>query len=222
MRPLKAVLLLSGGLDSAANLCLGRDSHPPFEVSVALTIDYGQRSQARELEYAQKLARYFAVEHVSFSLQNFTELAQGAPENRLLNSKKELPTLDSLDEPEETRKSAQAVWVPNRNGVLISLASVLAESRRLDAVAMGFNIEEAATFTDNSAAFLKAQQNALSYSTANQVRLVSATLNLTKTEIVARLSDYQFPFELIWSCYLGGPTPCGVCESCQRLKRALD
>jgi 7-cyano-7-deazaguanine synthase len=209
-----AVLLLSSGLDSAANLVSG-----DFKVQVALTVDYGQRGAARELEHAARLAQRFGVEHVAFDLRGFGTLV-GA-KSALLQGGGALPSPESLDDPAVTRKSAAAVWVPNRNGVLLGLAAALAESRSLDAVAVGFNAEEAVTFPDNTREYIGAMSRALAFSTSNHVEVVSATAALTKREIVAKLGP-DFPYELLWSCYEAGEDHCGFCESCKRLRRALN
>ncbi|MEW6055711.1 MAG: 7-cyano-7-deazaguanine synthase [Bdellovibrionota bacterium] len=210
----QAVLLLSGGLDSAANLA----ANPEFEVKVALTLDYGQKSAIRELAASADLCRYFGIEHQTFELKNFASLVSN--QSALLGGT-EIPQPHSLDALEHIKKTAAAVWVPNRNGVFLSVAAALAESRGLDAVAVGFNAEEAVTFADNSVDYMKAMSNALRYSTRNQVEVVSATAHLTKTEIVKRLIPLDFPIHLIWSCYTGDKEQCGTCESCQRLNRAL-
>lgn len=210
-----AVLLLSSGLDSAANLALARD----FDVKLALTLDYGQRGASHELRQAAVLARRFGIEHVTFNLSGFSKLIGG---KSALLGEGDVPVPTSLDDLREATKTAAAVWVPNRNGVLISLAAALAESRGLDAVAVGFNAEEAVTFPDNTPAYMEAMSGSLSYSTANKVRVVSATSSLTKPQIVAALAEKSFPFELLWSCYQVGLHHCGKCESCQRLRRAIE
>lgn len=214
MSQIKAVLLLSSGLDSAANLVLEGN----FEVKLALTIDYGQKGAMRELAQAGRLARYFNIEHMSFDLRDFGRLTGAA--SALMGSA-EIPSPESLDDLSVTRRSAKAVWVPNRNGVMISLAAALAEARGCDAVAVGFNVEEAATFPDNSAEYISAMTESLSYSTANKVRVVSATAAMTKIEIVRKLAGLNFPFDLLWSCYEAGKKHCGRCESCKRLRRAM-
>ena len=212
-----AVLLLSGGLDSAANLVLGS-----FRVQLALTIDYGQRAAAREISQAAKLAKHFGVEHTVYRLPGFEGLVSSA--SGLFASGQgsvPVPKSGELDEMSAATRSAAAVWVPNRNGVLISLAAAFAESRGIASVAVGFNAEEAVTFPDNSVDFMGAMTGALAYSTANHVTVVSATSGMRKTEIVRELAKKSFPFELLWSCYHAAETPCGECESCQRLSRAL-
>ena len=108
----KAVLLLSSGLDSAANLAIASEK---FEVKVALTIHYGQKGAQRELRQAAALASYFQVEHVIFDLSHFALFAGG--NSALINQQHAIPSLQQtkLDDASTTKKSASAVWVPNRN-----------------------------------------------------------------------------------------------------------
>jgi 7-cyano-7-deazaguanine synthase len=215
---LKSVVLLSGGLDSAANLALCREEDEPV---LALTADYGQRAAAAELRAAQALCREYDVPHRRLDL---TWLGTEGGSS-LTDPRAAVPRLraEELDDPEVTRRTARQVWVPNRNGVLINAAAALAERAGAAQVVVGFNREEAATFPDNSAEFLEAASRSLRLSTANHVRVRCYTTELDKRGIVARLRALRkpFPFALLWSCYHGGERPCGSCESCQRLARAL-
>lgn len=211
-----AVLLLSSGLDSAANLALGPQHG--FRVRAALTIDYGQRGASRELAQAARLAEHFHIDHLTFDLRHFTMLAG---KGSALLGGQDVPIPSSLDDLGIATKTAAAVWVPNRNGVMLSLAAAMAEARGHKTVAVGFNAEEAVTFPDNSIDYMRAMTASLSFSTANQVEIVSATAELTKPQIVKRLAEIEFPFELLWSCYHAQERHCGECESCQRLKRAV-
>ncbi|MBI2606700.1 MAG: 7-cyano-7-deazaguanine synthase [Deltaproteobacteria bacterium] len=211
-----AVLLVSGGLDSAANLALAPAIG--FHAGVGLTVDYGQRSAAREIACARALCARFKIEHVTCDLRGFSKLVSG--KSALLEDSAALPSPADLDALSVIEKSARAVWVPNRNGVLLSLGAALAEARGFDAVLVGFNAEEAVTFADNTPAYMDAMTGSLRFSTANGVEIASATAALTKEEIVRKLTA-DFPFELLWSCYRGGEKHCGECESCLRLRRAL-
>lgn len=211
-----AVLLVSGGLDSAANLALAPALG--FRVVVGLTVDYGQRSATRETASARSLCARFKVEHVTCELPGFSKLVRG--KSALLEEAAALPSPADLDALPVIEKSAKAVWVPNRNGVLLSLGAALAEARGLDTVLVGFNTEEAVTFPDNTAAYMDAMTGSLRFSTANGVGIASATVALTKEEIARKLTP-DFPFELLWSCYRGEEKHCGACESCLRLMRAL-
>lgn len=215
----RSVILLSGGLDSAANLAL---CHVHDEPVLALTADYGQRAARPEWEAAEALSRHYGVPHERVDLRwlgalggsSLTQL-EGEPVPRL--------TTDQLDDVAVTRESAKSVWVPNRNGVLISVAAAYAERLGATRLVVGFNREEAATFPDNSKDFLERATRALALSTANQVAVHCYTVELDKREIVERLIREApgFPYESLWSCYLGEIRPCGLCESCRRLARAL-
>jgi 7-cyano-7-deazaguanine synthase len=214
----RLLVLLSGGLDSAANLSLAvkRDC-----VILALTFDYGQRAARREIEAARALSRYYNVPHEVVELRWLGALGGSA----LTEVGMPVPELakEQLDDLAITRPTARAVWVPNRNGVFINVAAAYAERLQVEQIVVGFNREEAATFPDNSVEFLAKVTGSLALSTATQVKVISYTSNMDKREIVRVLRELtmRFPFELVWSCYYGGSAPCGSCESCRRFQRAM-
>ena len=210
-----AIALLSGGLDSTvATTVVVRDD----KVDEALTVDYGQAAAGAELRAGRDIARSLGVPHRAIKLDLFSSLYGGA----LLDPTEPLPepSPDELDG-EPAAQSAKAVWVPNRNGVLINLAAAVAEARGVSEVVVGFNREEAATFPDNGRAFLERITASLALSTANAVRVSSPTLDWNKTEIVAEGYRIGAPMNLIWACYRGEARPCWRCESCKRFERAL-
>ncbi len=213
----KSVVLLSGGLDSAANLAFCREHDDPV---LALTFRYGQKAASREAEAAAALCARYDVPHEVVELPWLGRLGGSA----LTQGNLIVPEIgvDRLDDARVTRETAKAVWVPNRNGIFINVAAAYAERRGAEQVVVGFNREEAATFPDNSEAFLERATAALAYSTLAKVRVFSYTSKWDKREIVARLEGLplSFPYDKIWSCYEGGAVPCGKCESCQRYKRA--
>ena len=99
--------------------------------------------------------------------------------------------------------------------------SGFAESLKADWIIPGFNIEEAATFPDNSQEFLTSLNQSFFYSTSNRVEVKCFTTKMDKAEIVARGIELETDFDLIWPCYFAGSTPCAKCESCLRFVRAL-
>ena len=212
----RAVVLLSSGLDSTVNLYEARER---ADVVLALTFDYGQRAAPRELECAQAIAKHAGVSHRVISLPWFAEFTQTA----LVKREAEVPVKKdvAIDDLEVSQKTAKAVWVPNRNGIFLSIAAGFAEGMQANWVVPGFNREEAATFPDNSEEFLRALTKSFSYSTANKVEVVCFTTQLNKTEIVRRGKELGVPFDLIWPCYLAGESPCRECESCRRFTRAM-
>ena len=213
----RAVLLLSGGLDSTVAAWLARKDAEPV---LAVTVDYGQKAAARELAAAYRIAKDLQVPHRTVYLPFLRECAKGA----LVDRRTEVPRPGPADLDDTTgraRASAEAVWVPNRNGAFIAMAATYAESLGADRVLVGFNREEGATFRDNTPEFLEATNGALAWSTANQVQVMSPTLRFDKVEIVRAAMRENVPIELCWSCYLGEAEPCGTCESCRRFDRAV-
>lgn len=222
-KKIRGVILLSGGLDSAANLALAIEGG--HSVAVCLTVNYGQRAYESEHRAARALCSYYGVPHQEVDLRWLGRLGGSA----LTDVRIDVPEVAEklLDDVHTTEASARAVWVPNRNGVFIAVAASFAEVLKADAVWVGFNREEAATFPDNSEAFLRAQSEALRFSTNARVVLDSFTVQMDKREIVTRLRSLdtrgqgrRFPREMVWSCYYSGESMCGKCESCERFKRA--
>ncbi len=209
-----ALVLLSGGLDSAYALTVAASQAKRV---LTLTVLYGQASEQRELAAAKKLSGRYGATHESIALP-FLGGMKGHP---FFDVGVRMPEPTALDDAKMTKASADAVWVPNRNGVFLNVAAAIAEARGASAVYVGFNCEEAATFPDNSVAFLDATNAALAFSTRERVRIEAPAAAVNKTVIVAELAAVGFDFSLLWSCYRGGETMCGLCESCRRLKRAL-
>jgi 7-cyano-7-deazaguanine synthase len=204
---MKAVALLSGGLDSTVAFAIrARDT------VLALTVDYGQRAARREIAAARRTAGRYRVRHRVLDLP---WLAGGA----LTDRSRRLPRPD-LKSARETKKSAAAVWVPNRNGVLIAAAAAIAEGLGASRIVVGFNREEAGTFPDNSARFLDAANRALRLSTRNGVRVESPTLTWDKRRIVEEARRRRIAVDNVWPCYEGRTAWCRTCESCLRAIRA--
>jgi len=205
---MKGVAILSGGLDSTVSLAAATRQ---MDVVLALTFDYGQRAAKRERAASAKIAKHYRVPHKVVAIPWLADLTGTA----LVNRRATLPLN------EMSVRSAKAVWVPNRNGVFIEIAAAHAESLGARRLITGFNKEEAVTFPDNSPAYVSAINYALSYSTANGVRVVSFTGNLEKKGIVNLGRRLNAPLKEIWPCYEGGKRWCGECESCLRSLRAL-
>ncbi len=214
---MSAIVLLSGGLDSAVNLKLALDHKG---VSLALTFDYGQRAAAREAAAAALMCRQLGLPHRIIELPWLAEVCRTG----LVECKAAIPHLraEDLGRPEVAAgETAKAVWVPNRNGVFVNIAAAFAESLGSDGIVTGFNREEAATFPDNSAEFVAAANDALAYSTLRKPMVLSYTQEMTKPEIVRQGREVRAPIASIWSCYYGEVEHCWKCESCARLERAL-
>ena len=213
---MKAVVLLSGGLDSTVAAWLAARE---MELVLALTCDYGQRAAEAEIRAAGEVASALAIPQRVVPLGWVGAVADDA----LTSSGRPLPhpTVEQLTG-DDAETSAAAVWVPNRNGLLVNVAAVYAEPLGCQGIVCGFNAEEAATFSDNSQGFVNAANVFFAYSTRGRLELVCPTLEMTKVQIVRIGREVGAPLDLVWSCYEAGPQPCWRCESCVRLRRALD
>ena len=210
-----SVILLSAGLDSAVNFKLALSKG---HVSAALTFDYGQRAARREVESATAMCERFGIRHEIIALPWLADITTSA----LVNREATLPRPEEADLDHEARsnESAASVWVPNRNGIFLAIGAGYAEALDADRVLAGFNAEEAASFPDNSEAFIRAYNRSLRFSTRTGIQVVCHTNNMDKTAIVKLGFEVCAPLDLAWCCYEGGQTLCGECESCKRFLRA--
>lgn len=215
-----AVVLLSAGLDSSFNLYKVRES---YDVRLALTFNYGQRAALREISCASALCRDLGVTHQVIDLPWFKDFTRTALVGEAAGGRPAIPVggAVSIDDRAQSLRTAKAVWVPNRNGILLNIAAGFAEGLGASVVVPGFNIEEASTFPDNSQEFLDSLDMAWRFSTEGRVRTLCLSTGLNKTQIVAEGMKLKVPFAKLWPCYFDGEVWCGQCESCLRYARAL-
>ncbi|MBP1908860.1 7-cyano-7-deazaguanine synthase [Methanolobus bombayensis] len=212
--------MLSSGLDSVTSVAAVLEK---TGIKMALIFNYGQRAVEREIQNSIKVCEHFGLDYRILDITWMQEITTTS----LVNTDTAVPKLD-IDEiseeadPSITVESAKAVWVPNRNGIIINIAAAYAESMECEYVVVGFNKEEAVTFPDNSPEFIAAIDDSLSYSTQNGVKVLAPLIGMGKKEIVARAIELKAPLEYSWSCYHGEDAPCGECESCTRRRRAFE
>jgi queuosine biosynthesis protein QueC len=210
----KAISVLSGGLDSTVATAYYSDK---YEIH-ALTFNYGQRSAEMEIKSAEAVCKKLGIKHSVLDLPWLKKLGKSA-----LTSDEEVPQLkiDELDSKEVCDETARKVWVPGRNVVFTAIATSFAEALNAEKIIVGWDLEEAATFPDNSKEFLDAFNNVLEIGTLDGVKIEAPVINLSKTEIVKLGMEINAPMDLSYSCYMGSEEPCGTCESCMRRIRAF-
>lgn len=205
---MKAVVLLSGGLDSAVTAFSARADG---SVIYALTIDYGQRHK-REIESAKKIAKAAsAVEHkiIKIDLASFGGSAL---------------TDEKIKVPKAGGEGIPATYVPARNTIMLSLALAYAEVAGADRIYAGMNAVDYSGYPDCRPEYIKAFQELAYLATKRAVEGAITTIktpliSMTKAEIIKMGAKLGVPFELTWSCYRGGEKACGRCDSCMlRLK----
>ncbi len=212
---MKAVVLLSGGLDST--VCLKKAVDEGAQV-LAVTFDYGQKASKRELSAARRICKKLNVEHEVIKLGWLGALGSSA----LVDARARVPQPGREADKASVQEAARTVWVPNRNGVFVNVAAAMAEARGFDTVIAGLNRDEAELFPDNSIPYLAAANQALRFSTLSGVRLESYTASFSKKRILQIAKEISAPLDLIWYCYLGGRKPCGQCQSCLNYQRAAE
>ncbi len=209
---MKAVVLLSGGLDSSTALAQAMlDGFEP----IALSIFYGQKHQ-RELQAAKAIARHFQVkEHYTIPI----DLSQWGG-SALTSDKLSIP-IEGVD-----TTQIPVTYVPGRNTVFIAVALSLAEARGAEAVYLGINAVDYSGYPDCRPEYLAVFQNLVSLSSkvgveGKPIQLVAPLIYDRKVDIVRRALALGVPIELTWSCYQGGETPCGLCDACRIRDKAL-
>ena len=206
----RSVILLSGGLDSLVSLGIKKKK---YNVELALTFDYGQKAWKPEIEASGKICGFYNVRHKVIKLDFLKEITHTS-----LCSDKDVPAGEGLVIGEE---SAKNVWVPNRNGLFLNIAASFADSEDYDNIIIGANMEEGATFPDNTKEFIERVEKEFEYSTRKQPKVLAPLINCDKNAIVKLAVENSMPLKFVRSCYLGTEKNCGRCESCIRLKNAL-
>lgn len=205
---MKSIVLLSGGLDSVVSLGAFRNK---YNIELALTFDYGQKSAQDEISASKKICEYYNVKHKIIKLDWLKEITKTA-----LVSDKDVP-----DSGFGTSESAESVWVPNRNGLFLNIAASFADSFGFDYILFGANKDEGETFPDNTEEFRAEISKVFEKSTLKHPRVEAPLINCSKDDIVRIAIENSVPLEFVRSCYNGGNRHCGECESCNHLKQAL-
>ena len=207
----KAVVLLSGGLDSTTTLAKAiADGN---EVT-ALSFDYGQR-HSKELVSASNVANHYGVKHVIVKID--------------LSMFRSALTDSNIDVPENRDESQMGsdipvTYVPSRNIIMMSVAAGLCESIDAEKIYIGANVIDYSGYPDCRPEFFYAFQKMLEVGTksgveGHTIKIETPILSLSKAEIVKLGKELEAPLHLTWSCYEGGEKACGKCDSCQlRLK----
>ncbi len=210
-----AVVLLSGGLDSATALFVAlREGYRPH----CLIFDYGQRHR-KEIAQAIKIAQYA---HAAYTLVKITLPWKGSS---LLDKKMALPQRRSLQH--IGAQKIPSTYVSMRNIIFLSFAASCAESIKARSIFIGANIRDYSGYPDCRPEFFKAFQETLQKGSKSGVenrgiKIMTPLIRKTKAQIIALGQKLKVPYHLTWSCYGGGKFPCGVCDSCILRKKGFD
>lgn len=204
----KALVLSSGGVDSTTCLSMAVKTHGAENVST-VSIFYGQKLK-KEILCARKLAEFYKVGHYEFDLSDIYKSSNCS----LLEHGQDVVHKDYASQIENG--GVITSYVPFRNGMMLSVCAVLAQSLWPDEqclIYLGNHASDYA-YADCSEAFVEKMDAAISEGTYHKVRFISPLKSLTKAEVVAEGIKLGTPYELTWSCYEGGEKPCRTCGSC--------
>jgi len=209
----KAVVLLSGGMDSATTLALAVKEYGPEEV-LAIIFDYGQL-HAKELVAALALASHYNVKHKKIII-NLRQIGGSA----LTASNIPVPKFEE-DEDVWERTGSALTYVPMRNTIFIALAAAVAETIGAYEIWTGFNFIDSGGYPDTRPEYVEAINEVLRVGSRDKPKVVAPLINLTKAQIVELGQRLHVPWELTWSCYKGGVHPCGECNACVQRRKGF-
>lgn len=202
MKNKKAVVLLSGGLDSATVLYLAKKKG--YNI-ICLIFDYGQRHR-KEILAAKKIAGKAGCR---FNVIKFSLPWKGSS---LLDKKASLPRNRSL---KTISEKIPSTYVPARNTLFIAFALSCAEAVGAKTIFIGANAIDFSGYPDCRNEYFKVYNKLIEKGTrAGDIKIEAPLIKMTKAEIIKTGMKLKVPYELTWSCYSGGNEPCLVCDSC--------
>lgn len=210
---MKAVVLLSGGLDSTTCLAMAVNKFGAENVST-VSIFYGQR-HATELDAARAVAKFYDVAHYEL---NAAEIFRNSNSALLDTSDAELDKSSYAAQIEKNNSPRIATYVPFRNGLMISMVASFADSLYDDSIELyiGVHSDDSAgnAYADCSEDFVAAMSDAVRIGTYEKIQLVAPFLCKKKSDVVKVGLELSAPYHLTRSCYERGDKPCGQCATC--------
>lgn len=199
----RVLVLLSGGMDSATAVAVFQTVGNVVET---VSFNYGQRHN-RELLAAKAISDHYQVKHHVLDLSGAQAAFQGSA---LTSPEIEVPHGHYED------GSMKLTVVPNRNMIMLALATGLAISRGMKHIVYGAHAGDHAVYPDCRPEFYEAMQDAISKGNYedNAPKLIAPFIDKTKADIAKMGSGLNVPFEMTWSCYEGNDVHCGQCGTC--------
>jgi len=202
----KAVVLLSGGIDSSTTLYWAKSrGYKCF----CLTFDYGQRHN-KEINSARIIAKKVAC---PLFVVKVTLPWKGSSLFR--NSGK----ISSVQSPSRIKYRIPSTYVPARNTIFLSVALSYAEAIKADAIFIGANAVDFSGYPDCRPDYYKIFRKLARLGTkcgikGKPISIMTPLINMSKAQIIKLATRLGVPLDLTWSCYAGKNKPCGKCDSC--------
>ena len=208
-----AVVLVSGGMDSCVTAAIANQHY----TCAFLHVNYGQRTEGRELRAFNDIADFYAVEKcLAVSLEYLKQIGGSS----LIDENIPVPDAVPLPVPHPARE-IPSTYVPFRNAHLLSIATSWAEVIGATKIFIGAVEEDSSGYPDCREVFYTAFNKAIDRGTKpdSHIEIITPLIHRKKAEIVKKGIEIGAPLHLSWSCYQKSDTACGRCESCAlRLK----
>lgn len=198
-----AIVLLSGGMDSA--VCASWAKNQGLSLA-ALHINYGQRTESKELQSFHEICKFFDIEiKLIVDISYLTAIGGSSLTDMKIEVSK--AKLDSNEIPTS--------YVPFRNANILAIATSWAEVIKARKLIIGAVEEDGSGYPDTRREFFDSFEKVISSGTIDtNIQILTPLINLSKREIVELGNLLNVPFELTWSCYTSSDKACGECDSC--------
>ena len=202
----KVIAILSGGMDSS--LTAYKMKNLGYEI-IPLHFSYGQRTETRELKAFNDISDSLKVsKKYHIPLPFFKEIGVGV--TSLIDSSIQINE-DGIDESE-----IPSSYVPFRNGIMLSIATAIAEKESADGISIGVVEEDSSGYPDCREDFITSFEKSINLGTKiGDLQIFRPLVNLKKSKIVGEAVKLNVPLNLTWSCYQNSDKACGVCDSCR-------
>lgn len=208
---MKAVCLLSGGMDSST---LAYHAKSKGYDILALHLNYGQRTEGKELASAKKIASLLEAEaFIEISLDFFTKFGASSLTDKEI----------AVEKFDPARVHLPNTYVPFRNANLLAIATSFAEAYGADAIFIGVQALDYSGYPDCRPEFIDAFQKVIDLGTKDttKITLFAPFIHMTKADILREGIKLGVPYEHTWSCYKNEGKACGTCGSCHFRKEAF-
>ena len=198
-----AVVLVSGGMDSCVTAAIARREYD----LAFLHLNYGQRTERRELKAFEDIANFYGVERRL--VVNIEHLSQ-------IGGSSLTDTSMPVENADLHRKAIPSTYVPFRNAHILSIAVSWGERLRARRIFIGAVEEDSSGYPDCRSSFYDAFNRVIEEGTKPEtdLRIVTPVIGMKKSAIVKLGVELGAPFELTWSCYQEEKVACGKCDSC--------
>lgn len=202
----KSLIILSGGMDSVTLLYDKR-----AEIELAVTYDYGSNHNKQERQFAEYHCKILGIKHITIPLVFIHDYFNSS----LLKGANAIPEGHYED------KNMKSTVVPFRNGIMLSVACGLAESRGLDKVLIANHAGDHAIYPDCRATFIASMSEAMAYGTYEHITIEAPYTHINKTDIARKGKALGLDYSKTYSCYKGREKHCGKCGTCVERREAL-